>query len=80
MMGGGTKYDQSSGAERVGNAEFARREKVSRTRSDEVEWGKRMFGVRMTPAHPWYVGRGEDKCGVPRAAHLFLPRALEALG
>ena len=19
--------------------------------------------VRMTPAHPWYVGRGDDKCG-----------------
>ncbi len=30
---------------------------------EEVEWGKRMFGVRMTPAHPWYVGRGDDKCG-----------------
>jgi hypothetical protein len=22
-----------------------------------------MYGVRMTPAHPWYVGRGDDKCG-----------------
>ena len=30
---------------------------------EEVEWGKRMFGVRMTPAHPLYVGRGDDKCG-----------------
>jgi hypothetical protein len=30
---------------------------------EEVEWGKRMYGVRMTPAHPWYVGRGDDKCG-----------------
>jgi hypothetical protein len=28
-----------------------------------VEWGAGMFGVRMTPAHPWYVGRGDDKCG-----------------
>ena len=33
MMGGGTKYDQSSGAERVGNAEFARRQEDSRARS-----------------------------------------------
>ena len=30
---------------------------------EEVEWGKRMYGVRMTPAHPWYGGRGDDKCG-----------------
>ena len=30
---------------------------------EEVEWGKCMYGVRMTPAHPWYVGRGDDKCG-----------------
>ena len=22
-----------------------------------------MYGVRMTPAHPWYIGRGDDKCG-----------------
>ena len=28
-----------------------------------VEWGACMYGVRMTPAHPWYVGRGDDKCG-----------------
>jgi hypothetical protein len=32
-MGGGTKYDQSSGAERVGNAEFARSQEDSRARS-----------------------------------------------
>ena len=31
--------------------------------AEEVECGKRMYGVRMTPAHPWYVGRGDDKCG-----------------
>ncbi len=129
-MGGGTKYDQSSGAERVGNAEFARSKDDSLARSgtknswshctechgkkgvtrvssketnrvrnrvkhppnpqarrpraaqgkgggavkdvtsesedDEmkgVEWGACMCGVRMTPAHPWYVGRGDDKCG-----------------
>ena len=30
---------------------------------EEVEWGKCMYGVRMTPAHPWYVGRGDHKCG-----------------
>ena len=28
-----------------------------------VEWGAGMYGVRMTPAHPWYVGRGDEKCG-----------------
>jgi hypothetical protein len=28
-----------------------------------VEWGAGMYGVRMTPAHPWYVGRGDDQCG-----------------
>jgi hypothetical protein len=22
-----------------------------------------MYGVRMTPAHLWYVGRGDDTCG-----------------
>ena len=22
-----------------------------------------LLTVRMTPAHPWYVGRGDDKCG-----------------
>jgi len=22
-----------------------------------------MYGVRLTPAHPWYIGRGDDKCG-----------------
>ncbi len=28
-----------------------------------VEWGKRMYGVRMSPAHPRCVGRGNDMCG-----------------
>jgi len=28
-----------------------------------VEWGACMYGVRMTPAHSWYVGRGDEKCG-----------------
>jgi hypothetical protein len=28
-----------------------------------VEWEACMYGVRMTPAHPWYVGRGDEKCG-----------------
>ena len=45
-MGGGTKYDQSSGAERVGNAESARREKVSRTRSGERD--DRLYALRVT--------------------------------
>jgi hypothetical protein len=27
------------------------------------EWSKRMYGVRMSPAHPRYVGRGDDTCG-----------------
>jgi hypothetical protein len=26
-----------------------------------VEWGACMYGVRRTPAHPWYVGRGDDR-------------------
>ena len=45
-MGGGTKYDQSSGAERVGNAESARREKVSRTRSGERD--DQLYALRVT--------------------------------
>jgi hypothetical protein len=39
---------------------------TSESEDDEmegVEWGAGMYGVRMTPAHPWYVGRGDDKCG-----------------
>ena len=44
-MGGGTKYDQSSGAERVGNAEFARSKKVSRTRSGERN--DRLYALRV---------------------------------
>jgi hypothetical protein len=31
--------------------------------AEGVEWGKRMYGVRMSPAHPRYVGRGDDTCG-----------------
>ena len=49
-MGGGTKYDQSSGAEREGNAEFARREKVSRTRSgerDDRPYALRVMGQKV---------------------------------
>ena len=29
---------------------------------ERVEWGTRQYGVRMSPAHPWYVGRGDDVC------------------
>ncbi len=28
-----------------------------------VEWDKRMYGVRMSPAHPRCVGRGDDRWG-----------------
>jgi hypothetical protein len=44
----------------------AAREVTSESEEDEeegVEWGKRMHGVRMSPAHPRYVGRGDDTCG-----------------
>ena len=39
------KGSSSSGAERVGNAEFARREKVSRTRSGERN--DRLYALRV---------------------------------
>ena len=42
------------------------RDVTSESEEDEeegVEWGKRMYGVRMSPAHPRYVGRGDDTCG-----------------
>jgi hypothetical protein len=44
----------------------ATRDATSESEDDEsegVEWGKRMYGVRMSPAHPRYVGRGDDTCG-----------------
>jgi hypothetical protein len=44
----------------------AARDVTSESEEDEeegVEWSKRMYGVRMSPAHPRYVGRGDDKCG-----------------
>ena len=44
----------------------AARDVTSESEEDEeegVEWGKRMYGVRMSPAHPRYVGRGDDTCG-----------------
>jgi hypothetical protein len=44
----------------------AARDVTSGSEEDElegVEWGACMYGVRMTPAHLWYVGRGDDKCG-----------------
>jgi hypothetical protein len=42
--------------------------KAATSESDEneeerVEWGTRKYGVRMSPAHPRYVGRGDDACG-----------------
>jgi len=42
------------------------RDATSESEEDEaegVEWGKRMYGVWMSPAHPWYVGRGDDTRG-----------------
>jgi hypothetical protein len=42
------------------------RDVTSESEEDEterVEWGARKYGVRMSPAHPWYVGRGYDTCG-----------------
>ena len=44
----------------------AARDATSESEEDEVErveWGTRQYGVRMSPAHPWYVGRGDDACG-----------------
>jgi hypothetical protein len=44
----------------------AARNATSESEEDEaerVEWGTRQYGVRMSPAHPWYVGRGDDTCG-----------------
>jgi hypothetical protein len=45
MMGGGTKYDQSSGAERVGNAEFARSKEDLRARSGTKNSWPHALGV-----------------------------------
>jgi hypothetical protein len=44
----------------------AARDVTSESEEDEeegVEWGTRKYGVRMSPAHPRYVGRGDDTCG-----------------
>ena len=30
---------------------------------ERVEWVIPQYGVRMSSAHPWYVGRGYDNCG-----------------
>ena len=37
---------------------------------EEVEWGAAKYGVRMSPAHPWYVGRGDDTCAGEVCVHL----------
>jgi hypothetical protein len=45
---------------------IAARDVTSKSDEDEeegVEWGKRMYGVRMSPAHPRYIGRGDETCG-----------------
>ena len=44
----------------------AAREAMSGSEEDEkegVEWGAAKYGVRMSPAHPWSVGRGDDTNG-----------------
>jgi hypothetical protein len=30
---------------------------------ERVEWGTRQYGVGISPAHPWYVGRVDYVCG-----------------
>jgi hypothetical protein len=45
---------------------IAAREATSESDENEeerVKWGTRKYGVRMSPAHPRYVGRGDDACG-----------------
>ena len=42
------------------------RDSSSESDADEeerVEWGAHMYGVRMSPANPQYVGRGDNICG-----------------
>ena len=44
----------------------AARDVTSESEEDEeerVECGTRKYGVKMSPAHPRYVGRGDDACG-----------------
>ena len=44
----------------------AARDAKSESEEDEeerVEWGTRKYGVRMSPAQPRYVGRGDDPFG-----------------
>ena len=44
----------------------ADRDAKSESEEDEeerVEWGTCQYGVRMSPAHPRYVGRGDETCG-----------------
>ena len=44
---------------------------------EELEWGAAMYGVRMSPAHPWYVGQGDNTCAgevvytIPEIQELF---------
>jgi hypothetical protein len=45
---------------------IAARDVTSESDEDEeekVEWGTCKYGVRMSPAHPRYVGRGDEVCG-----------------
>ena len=45
---------------------IAARDVTSQSDEDEeerVEWGTCKYGVKMSPAHPRYVGRGDETCG-----------------
>ena len=45
---------------------IAARDITSESDEDEeerVEWGTCKYGVKMSPAHPRYVGRGDETCG-----------------
>ena len=60
----------------------AARDAKSESEEDEeerVEWGTRKYGVRMSPAHPRYVGRGDDTCGGVSRSHLVTFRYIWSL-
>ena len=61
---------------------FATRDATSESDEDEeerAEWSTRKYGVRMSPAHPRYVGRGDDTCGGVSRSHLVTFRYIWSL-
>jgi len=38
-------------------------QRLSNNEEERGEWGTHMYGVRMSPAQPRYVGRGDDPFG-----------------